>query len=126
MQDDDRLRDERKKAKANRDKYIGVGSDSSTHRYSKFYLYLCDSVISFMSFFPLVDRWNDYDDSNGGNGSSSTGKKKDFVELDGRWRSTNPSILEESFNKAEDLAQKVKDLVIEQRNPSQEYSPEIR
>ena len=35
IQDDDRLRDERKKAKANRDKYIGVGSDSSTSRYSR-------------------------------------------------------------------------------------------
>ena len=37
LQDDDRLRDERKKAKANRDKYIGVSSDSSTHRYSRFH-----------------------------------------------------------------------------------------
>ncbi len=35
IQDDDRLRDERKKAKTNRDKYIGVGSDSSSHHYSK-------------------------------------------------------------------------------------------
>lgn len=28
VQDDDRLRDERKKAKKNKDKYIGVSSDS--------------------------------------------------------------------------------------------------
>jgi hypothetical protein len=48
------------------------------------------------------------------------------VELDGRWRSTNPSILEEGFNKAEDLASKVKDLVLDQRRPSHEYSPDIR
>lgn len=103
IQDDDRLRDERKKAKANRDKYIGVGSDSSTTRYN--------------------DRWNDYEDS-GSNSSSST-RKKDFVDLDGRWRSTNPSIFEESFNKAEDIANKVKELVMDQRHPSHEYSPDI-
>ncbi|CAF2543901.1 unnamed protein product [Rotaria sp. Silwood2] len=107
IQDDDRLRDERKKAKTNRDKYIGVGSESSSSRYS--------------------DRWNDYDDSNNGNNTTTTTatKGKDFVELDGRWRSTNPSIIEESFNKAEDLASKVKELVLDQRRPSNDYSPEI-
>ncbi|CAF4643439.1 unnamed protein product [Rotaria sp. Silwood1] len=103
IQDDDRLRDERKKAKINRDKYIGVGSDASSSRYS--------------------DRWTDYDDSNDGN--NSTTKRKDFVELDGRWRSTNPSILEEGFNKAEDIASKVKELVLDQRRPSNDYSPDI-
>lgn len=37
VQDDDRLREERKKAKKNRDKYIGVSSDSmSGYRYCKF------------------------------------------------------------------------------------------
>jgi len=41
VQDDDRLREERKKAKKNRDKYIGVSSDSmSGFRY-------CKSLISF-------------------------------------------------------------------------------
>lgn len=36
VQDDDRLREERKKAKKNRDKYIGVSSDSmSGFRYCK-------------------------------------------------------------------------------------------
>lgn len=69
------------------------------------------------------DRWHDQDDSNNGSGSS---RKKDFTELDGRWRSTNPSIFEEGFNKAEDLASKVKDLVLDQRRPSREYSPDIR
>lgn len=107
IQDDDRLREERKKAKANRDKYIGVGSDASTHRYN--------------------DRWNDYEETSSNNGSSSGGstRKKDFVELDGRWRSTNPSIFEEGFNKAEDLASKMKELVMDQRHPSHEYSPDI-
>lgn len=32
VQDDDRLRDERKKAKKNKDKYIGVSSDSMGYR----------------------------------------------------------------------------------------------
>lgn len=37
VQDDDRLREERKKAKKNKDKYIGVSSDSMGYRgYSKF------------------------------------------------------------------------------------------
>lgn len=36
-QDDDRLREERKKAKKNKDKYIGVSSDSvGGFRYSKY------------------------------------------------------------------------------------------
>lgn len=72
------------------------------------------------------DRWNDYEESSNGNGSSSSTKKKDFVELDGRWRSTNPSLFEEGFNKAEDIANKVKELVLDQRRPSQDHSPDIR
>lgn len=37
VQDDDRLREERKKAKKNKDKYIGVSSDSMGYRsYRKF------------------------------------------------------------------------------------------
>ncbi|CAF1152572.1 unnamed protein product [Adineta ricciae] len=102
IQDDDRLRDERKKAKVNRDKYVGVGSDTSSCRYG--------------------DRWNDYEESS--SGSNST-RKKDFVELDGRWRSTNPSIFEEGFNKAEDLANKMKEMVLDQRRPSHDYSPDV-
>lgn len=37
IQDDERLREERKKAKKNRDKYIGMSGDSysSSSRYSK-------------------------------------------------------------------------------------------
>lgn len=76
----------------------------------------------------LGDRWNDYEESNSGsgNGNGNSSKKRDFVELDGRWRSTNPSIFEEGFNKAEDIANKVKDLVLDQRRPSFDNSPEIR
>ncbi|MCP6657784.1 hypothetical protein NL521_28015, partial [Klebsiella pneumoniae] len=37
VKDDDRLREERKKAKKNRDKYVGVSSDSmSGFRYCKY------------------------------------------------------------------------------------------
>ena len=36
IQDDDKLRDERKKAKKNKDKYIGLaGAESEKYRYSK-------------------------------------------------------------------------------------------
>jgi len=38
IQDDDRIRDERKKAKANRDKYVGLSNESSSYRYSKYIL----------------------------------------------------------------------------------------
>jgi hypothetical protein len=34
IHDDDRIRDERKKAKANRDKYIGMSNESSSHSYN--------------------------------------------------------------------------------------------
>jgi len=36
VQDDDRLREERKKAKKNKDKYIGMSSDSMGMRFGKF------------------------------------------------------------------------------------------
>jgi hypothetical protein len=35
VQNDDRIRDERKRAKANRDKYIGMSNEASPYRYSK-------------------------------------------------------------------------------------------
>ncbi|CAF4768175.1 unnamed protein product, partial [Rotaria sp. Silwood2] len=53
IQDDDRIRDERKKAKANRDKYIGMSNESNSD-----------------------DRWNNNDEL-----SNST-KTKDFVSED--------------------------------------------
>jgi hypothetical protein len=78
----------------------------------------------------LDERWNDYDspssNTTASSSSNSSTRRKDFVELDGRWRSTNPSIFEESFNKAEDIASKVKELVLDQRHPSHDYSPDIR
>jgi hypothetical protein len=46
VQDDDRVRDERKKAKANRDKYVGMSSESSSYRYSKY--------LSFIHFLFLI------------------------------------------------------------------------
>lgn len=35
IQDDDKLREERKKAKKTKDKYIGMASDNHGHKYSK-------------------------------------------------------------------------------------------
>jgi len=50
IQDDDRLRDERKKAKVNRDKYVGVGSDtSSSYPYSR----ILSSDVCFFYFYFL-------------------------------------------------------------------------
>lgn len=48
IQDDDRIRNERKKAKANRDKYVGMSNESSYHRYSN---YLFFSFFIYNSFF---------------------------------------------------------------------------
>ena len=39
IQDDDRLRDDRKKAKKNKDKYIGMSNESMDYKYSKLILY---------------------------------------------------------------------------------------
>ncbi|CAF2715841.1 unnamed protein product [Rotaria sp. Silwood2] len=67
IEDDDRIRDERKKAKANRDKYIGMSNESSSNRSN--------------------DRWNNNDEL-----SNST-KTKDFVSenysLDKRVQTTH-------------------------------------
>ncbi|CAF1177924.1 unnamed protein product [Rotaria sordida] len=53
IQDEDRIRDERKKARVNRDKYIGMSNESSSYRYN--------------------DRWNNNDDEI---------KTKDFISED--------------------------------------------
>ena len=91
-------------------------------------LYFKFKSIKFPSRFISIsgDRWTYYDDANNGYENNSRTKRNDLVELDGRWRSTNPSILEEGFNKAEDLAHKVKELVFDQRRSSHDHSPEIR
>ncbi len=36
LQDDDRLREERKKARKNKDKYIGMSGEAASYRYSEF------------------------------------------------------------------------------------------
>ncbi|CAF1165658.1 unnamed protein product [Didymodactylos carnosus] len=38
VQDDDRLRDERRKAKINRDKYVGMSGESQSYRYGMYFL----------------------------------------------------------------------------------------
>lgn len=52
IQDDDRIREERKKAKSNRDKYVGVGSDTSS-RYSKIQFRRILIVVIFV--FQVID-----------------------------------------------------------------------
>jgi len=42
VQDEDRIRDERIKAKANRDKYVGMSNESSSYRYSKYTFFIYD------------------------------------------------------------------------------------
>ncbi|CAF0846513.1 unnamed protein product, partial [Didymodactylos carnosus] len=86
VQDDDRLKEERKKAKANRDKYVGMSGSQHKHNYSS-------------------DNYND---------NKSSGGKDSLGDIDGRWRSTNPGIFEESFGKLENYVQKAKELVKEQ------------
>ena len=38
LHDDERLRDARKTARKNRDKYIGISSSESSEKYSKYYM----------------------------------------------------------------------------------------
>ena len=50
MKDDERLRDERKKAKKNKDKYIGMSSDSMGFRLMKIGFKLIYSLIKSLCF----------------------------------------------------------------------------
>lgn len=51
-QDDDRLREERKKAKKNKDKYIGVSSDSvGGFRYSEYSTVISSWHIATLAWF---------------------------------------------------------------------------
>nr|XP_022287504.1 clathrin interactor 1-like isoform X4 [Crassostrea virginica] len=92
IQDDERLREERKKAKKNRDKYIGMSGDNySTSRYS--------------------DRYDEDPVSTGGGGGSSVGSsvgrpkfKLDEIE---DWDSGNKSIATEAVDKVKGLWNKV-------------------
>lgn len=40
IQDDDKLREERKKAKKNKDKYVGMSSDAMGMRFGELFLYI--------------------------------------------------------------------------------------
>ncbi len=65
IQDDDRLREDRKKAKKNKDKYVGMSGDNLSYRYSKYglppscctttthYMYLCCSSQHLVHSFCL-------------------------------------------------------------------------
>lgn len=95
IQDDERLREERKKAKKNRDKYIGMSGDSySTSRYS--------------------DRYDEEPASTGGGGggggssvSSSSGRSKYRLDDIDDWETGNKSIATEAVDKVKGLWNKV-------------------
>lgn len=98
IQDDDRLREERQKAKKNRDKYVGIDSFSRSSNFSS-------------SFSGGI---NDYSrsgfGSSGGFGNSEFGdyKKSNMPDLnDQEWRSSNPSIKD----RITDITSKVKTMM---------------
>jgi hypothetical protein len=86
VQDDERLREERKKAKKNREKYVGLDSETASHsRYSS-------------------SSYNDYNRNSGGFPKSSTTSGISHTLDDKEWRSNNPSIQE----RITDITSKVK------------------
>lgn len=94
IQDDERLREDRKKAKKNRDKYIGMSGDSysSTSRYS--------------------DRYDEEPASTGGGGggssvSSTSGRSKYKLDEIDDWETGNKSIATEAVDKVKGLWNKV-------------------
>ena len=54
VQDDERLKQERKRAKKNRDKYRGVSSDDFTRKYSKCIIRLVITINNLVSLFFTV------------------------------------------------------------------------
>lgn len=89
IQDDDRLREERLKAKKNRDKYVGIDSDNMTISSSK-------SMGGFSSY------------SRSGFGNDISTKKSTMADLDDKeWRSSNPSIKE----RISDITSKVRTII---------------
>ena len=96
IQDDDRLREERKKAKKNRDKYVGIDSEfASSHRISS---------------------------SNSGGFGDFPKSKSTFNELDDKeWRTSNPSIQE----RITDITSKVKTILEKSPEPAKENNIEF-
>jgi hypothetical protein len=97
VQDDERLREERKKAKKNREKYVGLDSETaSSSRYSS---------------SSNSNSYNDYNRNNsssisGGFPKSSTTSAISHALDDKEWRSNNPSIQE----RITDITSKVKNM----------------
>ncbi|KAL5016921.1 hypothetical protein ScPMuIL_006510 [Solemya velum] len=82
IQDDDRLRDERKKSKKNKDKYVGLSSENGSHRYS--------------------DRYDEEPTRT----NSSSPKHHNLDEIDD-WDKGKKSIATEAVDKVKDLWQRV-------------------
>ena len=95
IQSDDRLRDERLKAKKNRDKYVGIDSDNIQTSSSSHSGGFSDYSRSGFS-------------STGGFGSEGGGRKAYIPDLDDKkWRSSNPTITE----RISDITSRVKELM---------------
>ena len=47
LQDDDRLRESRKTARQNRDKYVGISSAEDSNKYSEFYTFVIVRIVLF-------------------------------------------------------------------------------
>ena len=94
MQDDDRLREERKKAKKNKDKYVGISSE-------------------YGGGFGNFNRSSTFNDFNSSSSTSSTSNRtSSFASksnaLDNKdWRSSNPTFQE----RISDMTSKVKEII---------------
>jgi clathrin interactor 1 len=83
IQDDDRIREERKKAKKNRDKYVGIDSEFVSSN--------------------KIGGFSDFSSS-----AQKTSQKSSFNDLDDKeWRTSNPSIQE----RITDITSKVKNIL---------------
>lgn len=80
IQDDDKLRDERKKAKKTKDKYIGMASDNHGHKYS--------------------DRYDEDARSNQGSTTSSQSGRLDDID---EWDRGKKSVASEAIDKVKDF-----------------------
>lgn len=99
IQDDDKLREERIKAKKNKDKYVGIDSDNMT------------SSKSFSGGFSDYSRsgfGSGFGSSSGGNFGGFSDKNSGMMDLnDKEWRSSNPSFKD----RITDITSKVKSII---------------
>eukprot|EP00096_Caligus_rogercresseyi_P011492 TRINITY_DN452_c0_g1_i1.p1 TRINITY_DN452_c0_g1~~TRINITY_DN452_c0_g1_i1.p1 ORF type:complete len:536 (-),score=187.55 TRINITY_DN452_c0_g1_i1:354-1961(-) len=98
IQDDDRLREERKKAKKNKDKYVGMSSDTMGYRSSS----------SSSSGFDMgwKDKWPKASGGGGGGGGGFKDHSEDEEEDDYGYSGNNSPVQEFKDNTADDFPDK--------------------